>query len=48
MYDPYALFVKAKMKKEEVKLKKEINEKQEKQRIKQKNKDKIIEDDKEP
>jgi hypothetical protein len=48
VYDPYALFVKAKMKKEEVKLKKEINEKQEKQRIKQKNKDKIIEDDKEP
>jgi hypothetical protein len=48
VYDSYVLFVKAKMKKEEVKLKKEINEKQEKQRIKQKNKDKIIEDDKEP
>jgi hypothetical protein len=36
------------MKKEEVKLKKEMNEKQEKQLIKQKNKDKVVEDDKEP
>ncbi len=36
------------MKKEDVKLKKEMNEKQEKQLIKQKNKDKVVEDDKEP
>jgi hypothetical protein len=46
VYDPYASFAEAEMKREEQKLKKERSEKQEKERIKQEKKAKAVEDEK--